>query len=1161
MYDSGIKDFYTELIKFPSALVPLMMNDTNEQWKVSILDLVSRGNAVIAELLRLKDHIPAIFQQTEVNKKYSDLIIDFSYFSLNETFEKKIESNQQLQEIDEKIRETYLEVLVRFYVVFENIYKFAINLNQYVENLENNVYIQESMESIFLNEEGCQLMCEALYLYGVMLFVSELYVPGSTRERLLVSYYRYNLNKSQSFDEVCQLFNSSEKGIGYLDKVFSRIPINENLVSMILGKLRTDDIYHSIGAYPLPQHRSTALASQASMLFVCLYFDTSVLHNNTANMREVVDKFFPDNWIVSIYMGITVQLIDAWEPYRAAKLALSNSLEITNVKHYSMFHVDKITKLTSQTEQLLKDGALTEENVLDHTNKILNLARECNVTIRWIILHTSNCHETVPGTTTSKKSKQIRDIASNNINMSDIFQLVLNTSEFELKIKELLKALLEDKQNKWNSCKEECTERLNYLIEIYGGTKSLPKVHKNEQLQKWFAEITSQVESLSFSDELVSVHKLVQFIQALDSVKEFHGLSSNAQVEQWLDECLKYLNIMVRSVNVKDKVMINLQIIADLSYAWKLIDQFTPLMQDAIKNEPTLLIKLRALFLKLSTSLEIPLLRINQAGSEDLISVSQYYSSELVTYMQRVLQIIPQTMFTLMADITNLQTNVMMEVPTRLDKDKLKDYAQLDTRFEIAQITHSISVFTQGILRMKTTLVGIVSIDPKQLLHNGIKKQLAETILTELDKGLTFNSKSRSNKTDIMSKLNHLVVVMDGHKRSFEYIQDYVGIYGLKVWYEVLNQVIEDTVSSEIDSFLSISECTFIGRLADELINMTDPKQSTYVGNTTSWFNVKTQKEIFNMKIFSLIIKAIGVSGLVGLDKVFGFRIVKNIQGVFSYLFNLTKDKSFLDILAQISKDLSPNTKSISNPAKLYPQYLNKMSKYTNSINDYLIKIGQLQILCQLLRNELSSCAQFESKNLYQCLETLNKSLLNDLNLYYSKQGISLPTDNQKLMTNICAYLKWVGQDNPYHKIYVTTRNIPYFPLVMFLYSLSVLNKISYSTTQDLFITRKGYEHCHTDCAVVLTVLHTLFHQFHKDISEQYLIYLCQYINSHVASSLDTDKRLENIATISHSQEVYQCIQFVSKFLFYQNSGSVEKNTLAKYIPEQILYTFQSMVL
>eukprot|EP01051_Picozoa_sp_SAG22_P015169 SAG22_NODE_1947_length_3277_cov_1.880743_5_plen_44_part_00 len=37
--------------------------------------------------------------------------------------------------------------------------------------------------------------------------------------------------------------------------------------------------------------------------------------------------------------------------------------------------------------------------------------------------------------------------------------------------------------------------------------------------------------------------------------------------------------------------------------------------------------------------LELPLIRIVQAGSDDAESVAQYYSSELVKYIRRVLQV------------------------------------------------------------------------------------------------------------------------------------------------------------------------------------------------------------------------------------------------------------------------------------------------------------------------------------------------------------------------------------------------------------------------------------------------------------------------------------------------------------------------------------------
>ena len=62
-------------------------------------------------------------------------------------------------------------------------------------------------------------------------------------------------------------------------------------------------------------------------------------------------------------------------------------------------------------------------------------------------------------------------------------------------------------------------------------------------------------------------------------------------------------------------------------------------MQRGIKNDPSLVIKLRATFLKLASALDLPLLRINQANSPDLVSVSKYYSGELVAYVRKVLQV------------------------------------------------------------------------------------------------------------------------------------------------------------------------------------------------------------------------------------------------------------------------------------------------------------------------------------------------------------------------------------------------------------------------------------------------------------------------------------------------------------------------------------------
>jgi WASH complex subunit strumpellin len=74
-------------------------------------------------------------------------------------------------------------------------------------------------------------------------------------------------------------------------------------------------------------------------------------------------------------------------------------------------------------------------------------------------------------------------------------------------------------------------------------------------------------------------------------------------------------------------------------------------------------------------------------------------------------EIIPETMFAMLATIVNIQTNSLRELPLRAEKDKLREYAQLDERYQVAKLTHDISIFTESMLMMKTTLVGIIKVN------------------------------------------------------------------------------------------------------------------------------------------------------------------------------------------------------------------------------------------------------------------------------------------------------------------------------------------------------------------------------------------------------------------------------------------------------------------
>ena len=58
----------------------------------------------------------------------------------------------------------------------------------------------------------------------------------------------------------------------------------------------------------------------------------------------------------------------------------------------------------------------------------------------------------------------------------------------------------------------------------------------------------------------------------------------------------------------------------------------------------------------------------NEAMAKDMVSVSEYYSKQLVNFVRRVLEIIPEMMFRILAEIIDIQTNKFREMPMRVPK-------------------------------------------------------------------------------------------------------------------------------------------------------------------------------------------------------------------------------------------------------------------------------------------------------------------------------------------------------------------------------------------------------------------------------------------------------------------------------------------------------------
>jgi WASH complex subunit strumpellin len=237
------------------------------------LQLAARGSALIAEILRLSDYIPTVFKQgPEKAPQYAKLICDFSYFNMQDSFEKVIQNSAELLQRDDEFRQTHIELLERFFKLFRSIYGYFQELNRFVEEIKEGMYISQSVEGILTNNDGKQLMCEIYYLLGVMLLLLDYKVGGKVREYLIVSYIRYKGAGEQHTVEISSLFRDTGFRVDgklpeqYPVAYFSRPKLDRELIGMLIGRLRSDDVYQMSYNYPAPEHRSTALANQAALL-------------------------------------------------------------------------------------------------------------------------------------------------------------------------------------------------------------------------------------------------------------------------------------------------------------------------------------------------------------------------------------------------------------------------------------------------------------------------------------------------------------------------------------------------------------------------------------------------------------------------------------------------------------------------------------------------------------------------------------------------------------------------------------------------------------------------------------------------------------------------------------------------------------------------------
>ena len=194
----------------------------------TLLSLVGRGHSILADIRILSERVPPAFvaaakldeaepqekpstglfgyfgthpskptkstsenkDDTEDVKKYTPFLFDFSYLHNPEEWEASLSllpsdahpdrpTPDSIADLEREFAINHRTIIEEFYGLFDSIYDYQVAVNQFASDLSKGYFIQYTMESVLLDGEGRALLCEAVWLYGVMLIMMERFLPVS----------------------------------------------------------------------------------------------------------------------------------------------------------------------------------------------------------------------------------------------------------------------------------------------------------------------------------------------------------------------------------------------------------------------------------------------------------------------------------------------------------------------------------------------------------------------------------------------------------------------------------------------------------------------------------------------------------------------------------------------------------------------------------------------------------------------------------------------------------------------------------------------------------------------------------------------------------------------------------------------------------------------
>jgi len=653
------------------------------------------------------------------DERYISILIDFAYLGDPEKYDshshvlrdEETEEEQRKKITDQEHLEgafiaEFENNLNEFHQLFSDVLLYYLDICIFADKLESCHYVQYNIGSLLQHGQGKQLLVETIYLYGSALIAIEMYIPGTIRERLLIAHQRYCKNETtaskgvtpsnlqapvNNFEQLCKLFQRTDRECiqdempiiptHFLD----RMGILPSLLEQVIHALMTHDMYEDKVSFPSFKHRTARLSKQASNIFVILQFHPKMMAQSDL-MRQVVDRFFGDNWVIPLYNGELVDLSIEWSVQLHALKALENALPESKICSLEETNARQMMLWTEEIKRYLDQNTLTDLYVLEHLEKLYDCARNANVALRWRILHRKS-------TFTIPHKKSPRGASSTvPIDERDVVELILLLSQFEARLKKCCSRLVKDKASLWEKFRQNSVTRMGQMSNHFLGKDSLATIDTNTDLGGWFNNMSLEIDALEFTK---SGQDIQFYMESLTDIGRLDQIDSNAQAKQIILETKLDLLRMAKCEDVKEDALVILDSIADAGYARVSIEFFLPILHFQSLKDPKSVGLLRPFFIKIASFLRT-ISNDCPTRVKDIALAKSYHSSAMLAFAKAVLDVIPVSIFSTYSVIVNSNQKSLARLPTKINVNSLADHSFFGDRHKLAKLTYDVSILTKG---------------------------------------------------------------------------------------------------------------------------------------------------------------------------------------------------------------------------------------------------------------------------------------------------------------------------------------------------------------------------------------------------------------------------------------------------------------------------------